>query len=91
MKSTFMNQFATAYTSAAASDARFCSCACESTACARFAMSEKDAHAASFFVIIAVVVSIMTLRLCLQHVVAGMLISLLVWGSWKIAEVHWMQ
>ena len=90
MKKQFMNQFTNSCTTAA-SDARFCSRACESTECACFAISRKDAHAVSFFIIIAIVVSIMTLRLCLQHVAAGLLISLLVWGSWKMAEVHWMQ
>lgn len=90
MKKQFMNQFANPCMTAA-SDARSCSGACQSTPCARFALSLKDAHAVSFFVIIAIVVSIMTLRLCLQHVVAGLLISLLVWGSWKMAEVQWMQ
>ena len=91
MKKQFVNQFTATPCTAAASDARSCSRACESTSCARFAMSLKDAHAVSFFVIIAIVVSIMTLRLCLQHVAAGLLISLLVWGSWKMAEVQWMQ
>ena len=90
MKNVYMNQFAASCT-AAASDARSCSRACESTACAQTAVSMKDAFAASFIVLFAVLVS--ALRLCRVHImlVAGLLISLLVWRGWKTAEVQWMQ
>lgn len=95
MMTTCMNQFANV-TAAVCSDTRSSSAACTNEACARFALSKKDALAASFFVIVSIIaiialIMLLAMRLCRLHAILGLLISLLVWMKWSLAEVHRMQ